>query len=390
MKEYTSFDRVSAALEHKEPDRIPLDIGGAEVASINIHTMRRLRRHLGMTEDVTLDNTVIQTGRMEDDLIERLHVDVKIVGPQAPANPNLAKNIGLQDGYYRLIDEYGMGWAMPEHGGKYYDLYFSPLANAESVSDIEKYPWPDLLDPARFVGMKENARKVATEQKKAVFLGRASSGMWEHAIWMTGYEKFFMDMVLNKKFIHALMEKILEIKMKYWGRVLELVEEEYVVISCADDLGAQDRLLVGLDLYKEMIWPYHKRLYDFMKSKAKKKVYIFFHNDGAIYETLPLLIEAGIDIINPWQVNCKGMDDTARFKREFGNDLTVWGGSCDTQKVLPFGTPQEVRDETKRRIEDLAPGGGYIFAPIHIIQDGVPIENIMAMWETLQEYGIYT
>jgi uroporphyrinogen decarboxylase len=390
MKEYTSFDRVATALEHKEPDRIPLDFGGAEVASINIHTMRKLRRHLGMTEDVTLDNAVIQTGRMEDDLIERLHVDVKRVGPQAPANPNLSKEIGLQDGYYRLIDEYGMGWAMPEHGGKYYDLYLSPMANAETVSDIERYPWPDPLDPARFVGMKENARKVATEQKKAVFLGRASSGMWEHAIWMTGYEKFFMDMVLNKKFIHALMEKILEIKMKYWGRVLELVEEEYVVISCADDLGAQDRLLVSLDLYKEMIWPYHKRLYDFMKSKAKKKVYIFFHNDGAIYETLPLLIEAGIDIINPWQVNCKGMDDTARFKREFGNDLTVWGGSCDTQKVLPFGTPQEVRDETKRRIEDLASGGGYIFAPIHIIQDGVPIENIMAMWETLQEYGIYT
>ena len=385
----TSFERVKTALEHKEPDRVPLDLGGAEVASINIHTMRRLRRHLGMSEDVMLDEIVIQTGKMDDDLIDMLNVDVKIVGPQPPAKPNLAEDVGLQDGYYRLIDEYGMGWQMPEHGGHYYDLYLNPLANAETVDEIEKYAWPDPLDPARFIGMKENARKVAAENKKAVFLGRASSGMWEHAIWMTGYEKFFMDMVLNKKFIHALMEKILEIKMKYWGRVLELVDEEYVVISCADDLGSQDSLLVGLDLYKEMIWPYHKRLFEFLKKKSKQKVYIFFHNDGAIYESLPLLIEAGVDIINPWQVNCKGMDDTAKFKKEFGKDLTVWGGSCDTQKVLPFGTPQEVRDETKRRIEDLAPGGGYIFAPIHIIQDGVPVENIMAMWETLQEYGIY-
>jgi uroporphyrinogen decarboxylase len=386
----TSFERVAAALEHKEADRVPLDFGGAEVAGINIHTMRRLRRHLGMSEDVTLDNTVIQTGKMDDDLIEHLNVDVKIVGPQPPADRNLAKDIGLQDGCYRLIDEYGMGWAMPENSGKYYDLYLSPLANAETVRNVEKHPWPDPLDPARFVGMKDNARIVAREQKKAVFLGRASSGMWEHATWMTGHEKFFMDMILNKKFIHALMEKILEIKMKYWGRVLELVDEEYVIISCADDLGAQDSLLVGLDLYKEMIWPYHKRLFEFLKKKAKQKVYIFFHNDGAIYDTLPLLIEAGIDIINPWQVNCKGMNDTAKFKREFGKDLTVWGGSCDTQKVLPFGTVQEVRDETKRRIEDLASGGGYIFAPIHIIQDGVPVENIMAMWETLQEYGIYS
>ena len=142
-------------------------------------------------------------------------------------------------------------------------------------------------------------------------------------------------------------------------------------------------------MYKSLIWPYHKRLFEFLKSKARgdTRVYIFFHNDGAIYETLPLLVEAGIDIINPWQVNCKGMDDTKKFKREWCKDLTVWGGSCDTQRVLPFGTPQEVRDETRRRIEDMAPGGGFVFAPIHVIQAGVPPENIMAWWDTLQEYG---
>jgi len=113
---------------------------------------------------------------------------------------------------------------------------------------------------------------------------------------------------------------------------------------------------VSLDLYKKLIWPYHQKLFQFLKRKARSEIFIFFHNDGAIYETLPLLIEAGVDIINPWQVNCRGMDDTAKFKREFGKDLTIWGGSCDTQKVLPFGTPQEVRDETRRRIEYLAPG----------------------------------
>jgi hypothetical protein len=111
--------------------------------------------------------------------------------------------------------------------------------------------------------------------------------------------------------------------------------------------------------------------------------------DGAIWQFIPLLIEAGVDILNPWQVNCKGMDDTKRFKREFGADLTIWGGSCDTQSVLPFGTPQQVRDETHRLIEDLAPGGGYVFAPIHVIQAGVPPENIIAWWETLMEYGLY-
>jgi uroporphyrinogen decarboxylase len=208
-------------------------------------------------------------------------------------------------------------------------------------------------------------------------------------MWMTGYEKFFMDMVTNKRLVHAIMEKILEIKMQYWEKALETVGSNVMVISCADDLGGQSSLLVSLEMYKELIWPYHKRLFEFIKKRAKTKVYIFFHNDGAIYETVPLLIEAGVDILNPWQVNCVGMDDTAKFKREFGKNLTIWGGSCDTQRVLPFGTPQEVRDETKRRIEDLAPGGGFIFAPIHVIQGGTPPENIMAWWETLQEYGIY-
>lgn len=213
--------------------------------------------------------------------------------------------------------------------------------------------------------------------------------MWEHAMWMRGYEQFFMDMVMNKEMVHAIMSKILEIKIKYWGKALETVGENVMVVSCADDLGGQKGLLVSLDMYKELIWPYHKKLFEFIKKKAESKVYIFFHNDGAIYETIPLLIEAGIDILNPWQVDCMGMDDTAKFKREYGKDLTIWGGSCDSHRILAFGTPQEVHDETKRRIEDLAPGGGFIFAPIHVIQGDVPVENIMAWWETLGEYGIY-
>jgi uroporphyrinogen decarboxylase len=162
-----------------------------------------------------------------------------------------------------------------------------------------------------------------------------------------------------------------------------------MIISTADDLGSMDGLLVSLELYKELIWPYHKKLFGFIKEKARSKVYIFFHNDGAIKETIPLLIEAGVDILNPVQVNCKGMGDTRALKKEFGRDLTFWGGSCDNN-ILAFGSPKEVREETKRRINDLAPGGGFIFAPIHIIQSVVPVENLMAWRETLQEYGKYS
>jgi len=385
--QYTSFERVKLALEHKEPDHIPFDIGGAAVTGINIKTLKRLKKYLGLSEKVELWDKVTQLARTDDELIDALKIDVKNVSPNPPSNPGLAKDLGLVGDHYRLIDEFGIGWQMPVKNGHFYDLYLHPLKNAETIEDIENYPWPDPLDPARYVNLKDKADQIVYQEKKAYVLGRMSPGMWENATWMTGYEKMFTDMLLNEKLIRAIMDKFLEIKMKYWEKALETVGENVLVVSTADDLGTQESLLISLELYKKLIWPYHKELFSFIKKKAKSKVYIFFHSDGAMREAIPLLIEAGVDILNPVQVNCKGMD-TKTLKKEFGNDLTFWGGSCDNN-ILAFGTPEEVREETKRRIDDLAPGGGFIFAPIHIIQSVVPAENIIAWWETLQEFGKY-
>jgi uroporphyrinogen decarboxylase len=387
--EYTSFQRVFTTLEHKEPDRVPIDLGGTAVTGINIRPLRKLKDYLDIPGEVLLRDQVTQLAVTDDATFAHLDLDVRSVQPQPPANPGPARDEGQVGNYYRLTDEWGMGWQMPVDGGHYYDLYHSPLANAQTVQDVENFPWPDPLDAARFVGMRAAANQVVHDEKKAFILERMSSGMWEHAMWMTGYEKFFIDMISNQPVVHAIMSKILEIKMAYWGKALEQMGDYPVIISEADDLGGQNGLLVSLKMYKNLIWPYHKKLFEFIKSKARGKAYIFFHNDGAIYPTIPLLIEAGVDILNPWQVNCAGMDDTAKFKREYGRDLTIWGGSCDTQHVMPFGTPQEVRDETRRRIEELAPGGGFIFAPIHVIQAGVPVENILAWWQTWQEYCKY-
>jgi uroporphyrinogen decarboxylase len=385
----SGYTRLEAALAHREPDSVPFDLGGTIVSGINVKALKNLVTFLGLPVEVKVQDQVTQMAEIPECIAGLLKVDVKNIRPGPPSLPGLSRDCGLVDEHYRLVDEFGMGWQMPRDGGLYYDLHHSPLAGAESVAEIENYPWPDPLDPARFTNLIAEADRIVLNEQKGLVVERMHSGMWEHAMWMRGYEQFFMDMISDEKMVHAIMSKELEIKMKYWGRVLELVDRHTVVISEADDLGGQDGLLVSLDMYKRLIWPYHRRLFEFIKKKARTKVYIFYHNDGAIYDTLPLLVEAGVDIMNPWQVNCRGMDDTAKFKREWGNDLTIWGGSCDTQRVLPFGTAQEVRDETKRRIEDLAPGGGFVFAPIHVIQGGVPPENIMAWWETLQEFGNY-
>lgn len=386
----TSLHRVKTALAHQEPDRIPFDLGGTMVTGININALRNLREYLGLSGDPEVRDRVTQMAHTGEDVIEKLKVDVKNVSPDPPSQPGQAKDLGIQDNHDRIIDEFGIGWQMPIDNGHYYDLYHHPLAEAVTIRDIEKFPWPDAFDTARYHTLKERADHVVNVEEKAYVLGRMHSGMWETAMWMRGYEQFFIDMAANTKMVHAIMEKQLEIKTQYWETALKTVGDNVLVISTADDLGTQTGLLVSLDMYKNLIWPYHKKLFGFIKRTAVSEVYIFFHNDGAVYDTVPLLIEAGVDILNPWQVNCTGMDDTRKFKKEFGNDLTIWGGSCDTQQVLPFGTRDEVRDETKRRIDDLAPGGGFIFAPIHVIQGEVPPENIMAWWETLQEYGTYS
>jgi len=168
---------------------------------------------------------------------------------------------------------------------------------------------------------------------------------------------------------------------------LDVVGDNVLVISEADDLASQNSLLVSANMYRQFIKPRHKKLFSYIKSKAQNKVYIFYHTCGAVKELIPDLIEAGVDILNPVQVNAKGMD-SKELKKLFGKDITFWGGGVDTQHILPHGTPQEVRDETKRRIEDLAPGGGFIFNPVHNVQRDVPPENYMAMWETLQEYKV--
>jgi uroporphyrinogen decarboxylase len=386
-KEQTGRTRVEAALSHREPDRIPFDLGSLAVTGINIRALRRLRAALGLAGEPELWDPITQLARTGDDVAAILRVDVLGVGPRPPSSAGLYRDEGLVGDHYRITDELGIGWQMPQEGGHYYDLYLHPLAGAQTARDIESYPWPDPRDPSRFAGMGERARRIAEVEHKGLVLERMFAGMWETAMWMTGYEKFYCDMLQNEALIHALMEKMLELTCAYWKRVLAEVGDLSCVVSTADDLGAQTSLLVSLELYRRLIWPYHRRLFQFIKKASGGRARIFFHNDGAIMETIPLLIEAGVDILNPFQVNCAGMD-TALFKKEFGRDLAVWGGSC-SPVTLQFGSPIEVREETKKRIDDLAPGGGFVFAPIHIIQGDVPAENILAWRETLDRHGHY-
>jgi uroporphyrinogen decarboxylase len=391
--ENTSYERVKAALEHREPDRIPFEIGGTGVSGINRHAYVRLRRYLGMPEiEIEIFDLVTQLARVDDDMVERLGIDVKAVKPDTPYNKGLATDVVRDGAYDTMTDEWGVKWKKPIDGGHYFDMYDASLKHASTPNDLEQFPWPDFQDETRYATIKQKADTYVHTQKKAYVLERDYGGIWETALWTCGFEKFFLDMVGNKPFAHALLEKITELKMQFWEKAIEAAGENILIISEADDLAAQNSLLCSPRMYKQMVHPYHKQLFEFIKKQAEaqtgSRVYLFYHTCGAVKPLIPLLIEEGVDILNPVQVNAKDMD-TKALKREFGKDITFWGGGVDTQRVLPFGTPAQVKDEVKRRIEELAPCGGFVFTTVHNVQSDVSPENFMAMWETLQEYGKY-
>ncbi len=385
---WTSYQRVKTALDHREPDRIPFDLGGSVLTGMHEQTYRKLRAHLGLPEvRIEIQDVHQQLALVDEDIKQRLGVDVYGISPGGPQGYRMP--FWSEGGYDKIRDEWGIEWWKPQDGGLYYDMRGHPLAEIESPADLARFKFPDPLDAGRYEGMADRADHLINTQQVATILGRNAPGIFEIALWLRGFENFYCDMLANLPLAEAVMDMVCEIKMKYWARALAEVGENVLIVSEADDLASQDRLLVSPETYRQLIKPRHTRLFAFIRQQAATDVKIFYHCCGAVAELIPDLIESGIDILNPVQVNAAGMD-TKELKRRFGRDLTFHGGGVDTQHVLPRGTPQQVRDEVKRRIDDLAPGGGFIFSPVHNVQADVSPENYMAMWEALQEFGVYS
>ncbi|HEY3344152.1 MAG TPA: uroporphyrinogen decarboxylase family protein [Anaerolineaceae bacterium] len=382
-----SRERVEMALNHQEADRVPCDLGGTVMSSLNVVAYRNLRAHLGLPEvNIRVADTVQQLVYVDDDVRDQFGVDVRGINPGSSAATSRIVIQEDQPNYRYFTDEWGIGWRMPKDGGLYFDVCRHPLRGDLTPTDLDRYPWPDPVDPARFVGMREQVRKAVEEEGRAVIIGGLCAGFVEMAGWMRGYEDYLIDFAANTDFLEAFFDKILELKMAYWERMLAEVGDLISAVLESDDMGSQTDLLFSPRMYRKYVKPRHTQLYSFIKSKTRGKV--FLHSCGAIRKVLPDLIEAGVDILNPVQVSAAGMD-SAELKRDFGKDLTFWGGGVDTQRILGGGTVQEVRDEVHRRIDDLAPGGGFIFATVHAVQGNVPPANVLAVWDALREFGHY-
>ena len=377
-------ERVLAALDHKEADRVPRDFAGTRYTSIHAEAYKRLRPAMGLPEaEIKIVDTTQGLAHIHDDILERLGADVALV---SAGSPDAYTREVTDDGEYeRFLDEFGVLRARPQ-GGLYYESTTSPLSGDISAADVDAYPWPDPTDPGRFRGMKERAVHIRDVEKRAVFVGSLCAGVTEMHFRMRGYEDGYMDMALNPDLARKLMRTITDLKLAYWEKVLDEIGPEIDIAAEADDLGAQHAPLFSPQAYRDIVKPLHKEIIDLIKSRSNAK--FFLHSCGAIKDLIPDLIDIGVDALNPVQVSADGME-TAELKREFGADITFWGGTVDPQKTLARGTPEEVKAETIRRIHDLKPGGGFVIASIHNMQAQVPIENILAFWEAVEEAGDY-
>lgn len=379
-----SRERVRLALDHREPDRVPFDLGGTGLSTIHVTAYHHLRDYLGLPEVKPRVAWIAeQLVRVDDDLAERLQVDV---WPVLPNNASaFAYEFRQESQYEAYTDEWGIGWRKPVDGGFYYDMYHHPLARATSLDELLAHPFPDPLDDARFATLRAQA-EAAVAWGKAVALAGPCAGIAEVCSWMRGYEEYYVDLARHKDWVGAMLDRLVEFKSAYWARALAELGDLVDVVVEADDLAGQHALLMSPRTYRQVIKPRHQRLFSFIKTQAPVKV--FFHSCGAVRPLIPDLIEAGIDILNPVQISAADMD-LRQLKREFGRDLVFWGGGVDTQGVLGTATPPEVKDHVRQNIEALAPGGGFVFATVHDIQANVPPENIVSMWEACQEYGLY-
>lgn len=380
-----SRERVLSTLGHKEPDAVPLDIGGTNLTGIAKSAYKNLCGYLNIDiEQITVSEVIQQLAQIDETVASMLKTDVHLIAPGPPSSWDL--KIVEKDGRYRFTDEWGITWHMPKENGLYFDMVEHPLDGCISVSDVDKHRWPDPWDEGRYAGLWERLQRVYNESESAIVMQSASAGFFELSGWLRGMENFFIDLVSDSKMACKVMDKALEFKMAYWEKVLTNGGKYIQVVQEAEDLAAQNSLLISPELYRKHIKSRQKELYGFIKKLAPVK--LFLHSCGAIRELIPDFIETGVDIINPVQVSARDMD-TKELKKEFGMDIVFWGGGVDTQRILPQGTANEIRDEVRKRMDDLKPGGGFVFSAVHNIQADVPPQNIMAMWEAFQEYKHY-
>ena len=399
-----SRERVLAAIHHQRPDRVPIDMGGTAAAGINVSAYLRLKRLLGLKRDnVRVYDVFGMMARVEPDIIEHLRLDALLVPALCPRFDIPIKQwkpwrlfdgtpvqvpLGFQtaeekDGSLLLmVNDQPMG-RMPKNGH-----YFSELANAtmEGLGMLADPPDPDTVTFSLFTDedlrfRQEMAKHLHETTDKALVVDIADNMRWN-----TSIPNWLFAVAAHPERTFELHEKKSQNIIERLKQLAEAVGPYVHVFVIYQDLGTQRGEMISPRAFQQLMAPHYRQVFGWIHKNTDWKV--LFHCCGSIYRLIPTMIEMGVDILNPVQCNAAHMEPQ-KLKAEFGDRLVFWGGGVDTQTVLPYGTPDEVREQVRERISILGADGGFVFAPTQEIQADVPPENVIAMYEAAREYGLY-
>jgi uroporphyrinogen decarboxylase len=387
----TGAERLDKALNFTEADRVPLDLSGTTVSAFSKYAFVSAMAYKNWPVKYYPKSVdpIQQIVTPEHELLEKLKIDTYRVG--ARRIMNFEEKLADKNSYLSIIDPYECEWRMKE-GDLYFNQATYPYQNYDTVSEaLQDFSIYDISE-YRQVLAADIEEQLAHKGNRGLIIDRNCAGLTEMSLRIRGYDTWFMDTMIDPEGVKSLLDLLVDHKIAYWELLAEILLEKGVldqvqVVAEADDLGTQNSLLLSPDSLQDIVMPRITRLMQYLK-KQFPSAKTFFHTDGSVKQIIPDLIEAGIDILNPIQYSAEGMD-LVELKKEFGKDLVFWGGGIDTQEVLNKATPEQVRDEVKRNIEILAPGGGYVFTTVHNIQADVPPENFWAMWDSMMEFGEY-
>jgi uroporphyrinogen decarboxylase len=400
-----SRERVLTTLAHQEPDRVPIDLGCSPVTGINAMAYRRLREHLGLGDHppVRVADIILQLAEVEEAVRQRFAVDVvglPLLEPLPGVRNAEWQPWTLPDGTAALISadfapevtakgellvraaDSSVTHRMPA-GTSQFVPGDTPLAHA-TLEDLDRFT-PRCFSNQELEVLRSCARRLHDETDYAIF-GWFGGSLIEGAQFTRGWTRFMMDLKRDREFVAALVDRLSQAALANLERYLEAVGQYVHVVGFGDDLGTQTSLQFHPELYRQLFKPYHAELYGTVHRRSQARV--FLHSCGAVYNLIPDLIEVGVDILNPVQTSANGMDPE-RLKREFGDRLVFWGGGGCPHTVLPWATASEVTAHVRQRLRVFAPGGGYVFAPIHDILPDVPPQNIEAFYTAARRWGQY-
>jgi len=409
----TSRERIYSTIKHRAPDRVPIDLGAMRSTGIMAIAYNRLKERLGLV--TRMYDLVQQLAYPDSEVLDRFQIDAVDLGNLLNQDVSLWKNWSLPDGSgckvpqwfnpsynkeknrLELLDSEGDLIGVMPDGCLYFEQSCYPLADGNIPATTEKLrkqmakviwaylpcpPWDRVQEEDYWEWLSKAAARARSSTDRAIMMGFGGN-LLEWAQFLCSNENFLMMPAAEPKKAERLLDMLTEIHLE---KVIQAVNHSVDILQMGDDLGMQTGMQISPEMYRRFFKPRHKRIYRYVKDNSE--MFVFLHSCGSIAPVIGDLIDIGVDILNPVQTSAAGMDPK-RLKNEFGRYVTFWGGGCETQGVLCNGTPQDVEQHVKERIDILAPGSGFVFNQVHNIMADVPPGNVIAMLDAALKYGGY-